>query len=131
MGWGDEIDTQRTMPFNRACYPWGQEDQDLLAWYKELGKLRGQEKNILGQGLYRMLHADGNLLAFERFVFTETTRESLTVVVNRSSRPQSVLKAALDMEDGQLLLGEPLGTVNVLSPFGFSVTKFQKTLKKA
>lgn len=118
-------------PFNRACYPWGQEDQDLLAWYKELGKLRGQEKDILGQGLYRTLHADGNLLAFERFVFTETTRESLTVVVNRSSRPQSVLKAALDMEDGQLLLGEPLGAVNVLSPFGFSVTKFQKTLKKA
>lgn len=118
-------------PFNRACYPWGQEDQDLLAWYKELGKLRGQEKDILGQGLYRTLHADGNLLAFERFVFTETTRESLTVVVNRSSRPQSVLKAALDMGDGQLLLGEPLGTVNVLSPFGFSVTKFQKTLKKA
>ena len=118
-------------PFNRACYPWGQEDQDLLAWYKELGKLRGQEKDILGQGLYRTLHANGNLLAFERFVFTETTRESLTVVVNRSSRPQSVLKAALDMEDGQLLLGEPLGTVNVLSPFGFSVTKFQKTLKKA
>ena len=53
------------------------------------------------------------------------------MVVNRSSRPQSVLKAALDMEDGQLLLGESLGAVNVLSPFGFSVTKFQKTLKKA
>lgn len=118
-------------PFNRACYPWGREGQNLLTWYKGLGQLRAQEKGILGQGSYRTLFASGNLLAFERFVFTETTRESLTVVVNRSSRPQSVLKAALDMEDGQLLLGEPLGTVNVLSPFGFSVTKFQKTLKKA
>ena len=118
-------------PFNRACYPWGHEGLNLLTWYKGLGQLRAQEKPVLGQGLYRTLHADGNLLAFERFVFTETTRESLTVVVNRSSRPQSVLKAALDMGDGQLLLGEPLGAVNVLSPFGFSVTKFQKTLKKA
>ena len=118
-------------PFNRACYPWGREGQNLLTWYKGLGQLRAQEKGILGQGSYRTLFASGNLLAFERFVFTETTRESLTVVVNRSSRPQSVLKAALDMGDGQLLLGEPLGTVNVLSPFGFSVTKFQKTLKKA
>lgn len=118
-------------PFNRACYPWGREGQNLLTWYKGLGQLRAQEKGILGQGSYRTLFASGNLLAFERFVFTETTRESLTVVVNRSSRPQSVLKAALDMEDGQLLLGEPLGAVNVLSPFGFSVTKFQKTLKKA
>lgn len=118
-------------PFNRACYPWGRENRDLLDWYKKLGALRAQEKAILGQGSYRTLFADGNLLAFERFVFSETTRESITVVVNRSSRPQSVLKASLDMENGQLLLGEPLGNVNVLAPFGFSITKFQKTLKKA
>ncbi len=118
-------------PFNRACYPWGREDEELLSWYRGLGRLRAQEKAILGTGSYRTLYADGNLLAFERFVFTETARESLTVVVNRSSRPQSVLKASLDMEGGVLLLGEPLGAVNVLSPFGFSVTKFQKTLKKA
>ena len=118
-------------PFNRACYPWGREDEELLSWYRGLGRLRAQEKAILGTGSYRTLYADGNLLAFERFVFTETARESLTVVVNRSSRPQSVLKASLDMEGGVLLLGEPLGAVNVLAPFGFSVTKFQKPLKKA
>ena len=117
-------------PFNRACYPWGHEGLNLLTWYKGLGQLRAQEKPVLGQGSYRTLFADGNLLAFERFVFTENTRESITVVVNRSNRPQSVLKAALDMEGGKLLLGEPLGTVNVLAPFGFSVTKFSKPLKK-
>ena len=117
-------------PFNRACYPWGREEQGLLTWYRGLGQLRAQEKPVLGQGSYRTLFADGNLLAFERFVFTESTRESITVVVNRSNRPQSVLKAALDMEGGELLLGEPLGTVNVLAPFGFSVTKFSKPLKK-
>jgi glycosidase len=27
-------------PFNRATYPWGQEDQTLLAWYRRLGNLR-------------------------------------------------------------------------------------------
>ena len=117
-------------PFNRACYPWGHEGLNLLTWYKGLGQLRAQEKPVLGQGSYRTLFADGNLLAFERFVFTENTRESITVVVNRSTRPQSVLKAALNMEGGELLLGEPLGTVNVLAPFGFSVTKFSKPLKK-
>ena len=118
-------------PFNRACYPWGREGQNLLTWYKGLGQLRAQEKSILGQGSYRTLYASGNLLAFERFAFTEDYRDSLTVVVNRSSRPQSVLKASLDMEDGELILGEHLGNVNVLSPFGFSVTKFHKPLKKA
>ena len=117
-------------PFNRACYPWGGEGQNLLTWYKGLGQLRAQEKAILGQGSYRTLYANGNLLAFERFIFTEDSRESLTVVVNRSSRPQSILKASLDMEGGELILGEHLEKVNVLSPFGFSVTKFQKSLKK-
>ena len=24
-------------PFNRGCYPWGQEDRELLAWYHRLG----------------------------------------------------------------------------------------------
>lgn len=118
-------------PFNRGTYPWGQEDQDLLGWYKGLGTFRAQEKGILGQGAYRTLYADGNVLAYERFVFSEDFRDSLTIVVNRSNRPQSVLKASLDMEDGQLLLGEALGNVNVLPPFGFSVTKFHKPLKKA
>lgn len=118
-------------PFNRGTYPWGQEDQELLGWYKGLGTFRAQEKGILGQGAYRTLYADGNVLAYERFVFSEDFRDSLTVVVNRSNRPQSVLKASLDMEDGQLLLGEALGNVNVLPPFGFSVTKFHKPLKKA
>ncbi len=118
-------------PFNRGTYPWGQEDQELLGWYKGLGTFRAQEKGILGQGAYRTLYADGNVLAYERFVFSEDFRDSLTIVVNRSNRPQSVLKASLDMEDGQLLLGEALGNVNVLPPFGFSVTKFHKPLKKA
>lgn len=129
--YGDEIGMEGYRdPFNRGTYPWGREDQGLLTWYKGLGMLRAQEKAILGQGSYRTLFADGNLLAFERFTFTEDFRDSLTIVVNRSNRPQSVLKASLDMEGGQLLLGEPLGNVNVLAPFGFSVTKFHKSLKK-
>ena len=117
-------------PFNRACYPWGKENEELLDWYKKLGALRSQEKGLLGHGTYRTLYADGNLLAFERFLFTEESRESVTVVINRSSRPQSMLKASLDMTEGELLLGESLETVNVLPPFGCSVTKFKKSLKK-
>ena len=25
-------------PFNRGCYPWGRENQELLAWYRRWGK---------------------------------------------------------------------------------------------
>ncbi len=118
-------------PFCRGAYPWGREGKNLLQWYKGLGMLRAQEKAILGKGSYRTLYADGNLLAFERFVFTEDARHSLTLVVNRSSRPQSILRAGLDMEGGTLLLGETLESVHVLSPYGFSLTKFQRPVKNA
>ena len=116
-------------PFNRGCYPWGKEGKNLLQWYKGLGQMRAQEKGILGQGAYRTLYAEGNLLAFERFVFTPKGRDSLAVVINRSNRPQSILGTPLDLSQGQLLLGESLRGVNVLSPFGFSLLKFHKPAK--
>ena len=116
-------------PFNRGCYPWGREDQELLAWYRALGKLRAQEKAILAQGVYRTVKAEGNLLAFERFVLTETTRDSLLLVVNRSHRPQSTRGSGLDLEGARLLLGEPLDATNLLPPFGYSVMKIHRDLK--
>ena len=116
-------------PFNRGCYPWGREDQGLLAWYRALGKLRAQEKAILAQGVYRTVKAEGNLLAFERFVLTETTRDSLLLVVNRSHRPQSTRGSGLDLEGARLLLGEPLDATNLLPPFGYSVMKIHRDLK--
>lgn len=116
-------------PFNRGCYPWGREDKELLAWYRALGKLRAQEKAILAQGVYRTVKAEGNLLAFERFVLTETTRDSLLLVVNRSHRPQSTRGSGLDLEGARLLLGEPLDATNLLPPFGYSVMKIHRDLK--
>ncbi len=113
-------------PFNRRCYPWGREDAELVSWYENLGKLRADQKSILSRGGYRTLLADGNLLAFERYTLAENSRESLRLIVNRSHRPQSVLGANLDLKDGKLLLGEPLGPVNVLSPFSFCLMKFSR-----
>lgn len=117
-------------PFNRACYPWGREDQDLVAWYAGLGALRAREKSILARGGYRTLLAEGNLLALERYApAADGGTDRLVVVVNRSSRPQSILGAGLELAEGQLLLGDSLRAVNVLSPFGFSLMKFHQPEK--
>lgn len=116
-------------PFNRGCYPWGHEDQELLSWYRQLGQLRAREKGILAQGTYRTIKAEGNLLAFERFVLTGTTRDSLLLVVNRSHRPQSTWGSGLDLEGAVRLLGEPLDTTNLLPPFGYSLMKIHRDLK--
>lgn len=118
-------------PFNRACYPWGREDQELLEWYTRLGALRAEQKPILARGGYRSLLADGNLLAFERYVPAgDEEEDALILVVNRSNRPQSVLGAGLCLEGAVLLLGASLDGVNVLPPYGFSLMKLHRAAKK-
>ena len=31
-------------PFNRKCYPWGSEDNDLIAYFQKLGEIRKREE---------------------------------------------------------------------------------------
>ena len=38
-------------PFNRGCYPWGQENGELLAWYRRLGEIRRREPSVPGRGI--------------------------------------------------------------------------------
>ncbi len=116
-------------PFNRACYPWGREDQELLRWYETLGALRAGQKAILSHGGYRTLLADGNLLAFERFAIVENKRESLVLLVNRSDCSQNIPPLPLPKEPGTPLLGEPLKPFGVLPPFGCSLTRFSQALE--
>ncbi len=47
-------------PLNRGTYPWGREDQDLLAHYKQLGALRGEYKDFfLGETYFENVDANG------------------------------------------------------------------------
>ena len=66
-------------PFNRGTYPWGGEDQDLLAWFRLLGRLR-RDQLPLQRGALQWLEASGPLLAFSR----EWEGQRLTAVVNAS-----------------------------------------------
>ncbi len=111
-------------PFNRWCYPWGNEDHELLDWYRMLGKLRTEQKDILARGEYRTLLADNNLLAFQRRAVIDGQEERLIVVVNRSDRPQTILGKGMELTTGaKVLLGVPLPGISVLSPFGCCVMK--------
>ncbi len=39
--YGDEAGLEGCKdPFNRGCYPWGKESEELLDWYRKLGKIR-------------------------------------------------------------------------------------------
>lgn len=53
-------------PFNRGCYPWGQEDPELLLWYRKLGQLR-QVALGLKEGSFQPAGRNQEALAFERW----------------------------------------------------------------
>ncbi len=69
-------------PLNRRTFPWGQEDEGLLRWYRRLGQLRGGRPS-LQQGDICYLHADGSGLALRRQWDGEVT----TAAMNSGKEP--------------------------------------------
>ena len=65
--YGDEAGTEGYKdPFNRTCYPWGNENQELLNWYKKITSIRTSHA-VYQRGNYRTVAAGEGLYAFERF----------------------------------------------------------------
>ena len=69
-------------PFNRGTFPWGEEDQTLLAFFRRLGALR-QTRVSLQRGSIRYLYSEGQGLAFSR----EAGGEVTLVALNTGERP--------------------------------------------
>ncbi len=86
-------------PFNRQTYPWGHEDQELLEWYRALGRLR-RRSQALRRGSIRYVLGRGHLLAFLR----ETDEERLLCAFNAGDEER-----AFSFDGGQLrpVLGRP------------------------
>ena len=83
--YGDEVGMEGFEdPFNRQTYPWGYEDQELLEWYRALGRLRGQ-RPALRRGGIRYVCGRGPLLAFVR----ESEEERLLCAFNAGKEKQT------------------------------------------
>ena len=79
--YGDEVGLCGfTDPDNRRTYPWGHENQELLAFHKEMIRIHKTEKP-LRKGSIKLLAAGKNLLAYGRF----EKDEQLVIIVNNSS----------------------------------------------
>ena len=86
-------------PFNRRTYPWGHEDQELLAWFKQLGALR-KTHPALRRGTIRYVAADGPLLAFAR----ADDGEEILCVCNAGDGPVTL---PLPGNTASVLVGSP------------------------
>ncbi len=69
-------------PFNRGTFPWGEEDQGLLAHFRKLGWLR-RNRPSLQRGDIRYLYSEGCGLAFLR----TWKKERTLVVLNTGETP--------------------------------------------
>lgn len=97
--YGDEAGMQGYRdPFNRGCYPWGGEDERLLAWYRTLGKLRA-ENPVLRDGVLRRVPAENGVVAFVR----QNDTASLLCAVNRGDRP-AVISLPQSYQQARFLL---------------------------
>ena len=102
-GWED--------PFNRAGYPWGQEDSELKFFFSDLAHLR-REQPALQTGQLHWRWTAGPLLAFAR----ELDGRLLTTVVNAADTPQTLTLPWFGDTARDLLSGETLSPADNVLP---------------
>lgn len=114
--YGDEAGMEgQKDPFNRRTYPWGYEDQELLAHFVRLGQLR-RSQEALRLGSIQFFHCEDHRLGFIRAY----NGKQLKIYVNRSSD-------YWDIPAGRILLGHSLHTVApdwlTIAPMGFCIAE--------
>ena len=72
-------------PFNRMPYPWGQEDENILDFYRKIGIIR-RENDVYSQGEFFLNHLDKDLLIFTR----KNDKIAIITAVNNSQKPISL-----------------------------------------
>ena len=76
--YGDEVGlTGRKDPYCRKCFPWGQENKEILRFYKQLGIFR-KNSHSLENSQFSPLFFDPQIFAFKR----ENERETLFCIFN-------------------------------------------------
>ena len=90
--YGDEAGVQGGMdPYNRACYPWGNEDAGLLAYYWKLGQLR--KRHMAFSGEFKLISAAMGCIAFVR------EKEDDQVIVIANANPHGITYRLPDGND--------------------------------
>lgn len=107
-------------PFNRTCYPWGQEDAELLEWFRTLGKLRSAHPHLSDGEFTPVCFAD-NLAVYIR----RCGACALLVAVNRGDKARA-FTIPPEFSHAQPLFGE-LNEQGALPPLGYAVFEVEKT----
>lgn len=89
--YGDEAGVYGSAdPDCRRAYPWGKEDKDLIAYYKQVMGVRNAHKQLFAHGDVNTLKAEGDIFAYAR----TKGDEAAIVALNRGKAQQVVIPAA-------------------------------------
>lgn len=107
--YGDEAGVEGYKdPFNRAPYPWGREDADLLAWYRTLGACR-RKCPALADGELIPVDSGEDVVSFIR----RSGESQLLVAVNRADAEHTLMLPPA-LANGHVLAGDARREDNVL-----------------
>lgn len=79
-------------PYNRLCFPWGSEDENLTGWYKKLSHLR-KACPAMKEGGYRQIASRDGLFAFART--GENGGDLLICAVNAGTKEENINASGL------------------------------------
>ncbi len=124
--YGDEAGMQGCKdPFNRMCYPWGNEDSELVEYVKALSAVRKRSK-LFKNGDMKFLITDGDILAFSR---ENTAKQKFAAVfINRSceNRTVDISDIIKDCTKLKVLYGELNECTLQIGAYSFAVIRFDK-----
>lgn len=81
--YGDEAGLEGCKdPFNRGCYPWGKENEELLEWYRKLGKIRRSSPALIDGSFIPVSEAMG-CIAYAR----AGNNSRILTIANRNVHP--------------------------------------------
>ena len=105
--YGDEAGIEGfSDPFCRATYPWGNENKELLEFYRSLGTLRRNESAFIDSD-FEPITCENGLFSFKR--------GNVSIFLNADSNEKEI---TID-ENDKLLLGTLNG--NILAPLSFVI----------
>jgi len=110
-------------PFNRSCYPWKNEDNELINFFKEMGKLR-KENIMLKDGYFRIINIDNDVCIFERFNETD----SIIVAINRTDNSKMLYDRIKLISQYEQIA--KFGQYDNFSLYGYSTVILKKCNKK-
>lgn len=99
-------------PFCRETYPWGRENEELLAHYRLLGELR-KNNGIFAEGKFRVLKHNRGFIMFERY----DDNERLVICANVNKNRSHCGVCGVDLLSGERIYGcvSPMSAV-VIKP---------------